>query len=406
MDISSIIRGYRPDGVLPDGGVIEYKSKIPADNAIIGKTIVAVANYGGGLLVYGVKEMKDGLEVCGVTYGNLGFMSFFSRVVRELTSGIHFHVEEQLIDGKLIVVVTIDAAAETSYFTRSESSPERQIEYTFEKDENGKLQLVAKAKLQYKNVFKYMTLEAFITSMYCGSWRFFEPSKWNDRFEQRFYCAKYNVKGAVGNTPQLFATCVTREKNSEAAWKVYSHGQGLGMHCVQLELDIAKLRSEIRKSGLVFEERPVTYDNEGYITTLHQKKNPKSGYKKFFVPFTRNSFLRLLSLKRDAYSYEKEVRLFVIRKNPSQKRNLYRKAEHEDIKMDWCSIIKSVRVDKSCTPAELMSIQKACFEVGIEPDFKGFTLPCSLSPTKPCKKIEFVAFNIDDMPGTSRITIN
>lgn len=407
MDIISILKQYRPDGILPDGRVVEFKTNIPRDFAMIGKSLVAIANFGGGCLIYGVRETKNGLEVVGVEYDRPGFMALLGRTVQEMTTGIHYHFEEEIVDGKLVIIISIDAPSATTYFARSESSPERQTEYTFEKDDAGKLGIVSKTKLQYKRVFKYMPLETFINSMYCKSLRFFEPSKWNDRFEQRFYCANYKMAGATGNTPQLFATCVTRAKNSEAAWKVYSNGQGLGMHCLQLELDIAKLRAEIRKSGLSYEERPVSYESEGYITNLHIKRNPKSGYKKYFVPFTKSSFLNLLALKRDAYVYEQEVRLFVIRQNPSQIRNTFRKAQSQDIAIDWKNVIKSVRVDKNCTPAELVSIQQACFNVGIDPRFSGFGfIPGNLSAPAGAVPIDFVSFSIDDMPGTTRITIN
>lgn len=356
MDLNAIIQQYSPDGILPDGKVVEFKTNIPQDHSIIGKSIVAIANYGGGYLIYGVRETNSGLDVVGVVYIQLGFMALLSRTVRELTTGIHYQFREQMIVGKLVVMISVDAPTSTIYFSRAESSPEKLTEYTFEKDEAGKLRIVSKSKMQYKRIFKYMPLETFITSMYCKSMRFFEPSKWNDRFEQRFYCANYRMAGAAGNTPQLFATCVTREKNSEAKWTVYSHGQGLGMHCLQLDLDIVKLRAEIRNSGLSYEERPVSYASEGYITELHKKRNPKSGYKKFFVPFTKASFLNLLALKRDAYVYEQEVRLYVIRQNPSQTRNTFKKAESQDVSIDWKNVIKSVRVDKNCTPAELVSI--------------------------------------------------
>lgn len=406
MDIKAVMHQYTPDGILPDGRVVEYKARMPRETADVAKAIVAVANFGGGLLVYGVREYRNVLELVGVVYERNDFMDLLKRAVWRLTIGVHCNIEEQVVENKTIVVITVNAPVSTTYFSRKESSPERQIEYTFERDDDGKLRIVAKTKMQYKRVFKYMTLEAFITSMYCKSWRFFEPSKWNDKFEQRFYCANYHVAGAKDNTPQLFATCVTREKNSEAAWKVYSHGQGLGMHCLQLELDIVKLRGEIRNSGLSYEERPVSYENEGYITELHKKRNPNSGYKKYFAPFSKASFLNLLALKRKAYAYEQEVRLFVIKKNPSQNRNTYKKAEHQDISIDWKSVIKSVRVDKNCTPAELVSIQQACYYVGIEPKFSGFNpVPGNVSAPAGSTPIDFTAFNIDDMPGTARITI-
>ena len=179
------------------------------------------------------------------------------------------------------------------------------------------------------------------------------------------------------------------------------------MHCLQLELDIAKLRAEIRRSGLSYEERSVSYASEGYILDLHKKSNPKSGYKKYFVPFTKSSFLNLLALKRDAYVYEQEVRLFVIRRNPSQIRNTFKKADYQDIEIDWKTVIKSVRVDKSCTPAELVSIQQACFNVGIDPKFSGFSfIPGNLQAPAGAVPVDFVAFSIDDMPGNSKITIN
>ena len=78
------------------------------------------------------------------------------------------------------------------------------------------------------------------------------------------------------------------------------------------------------------------------------------------------SYLRLLSLKRDAYTYEKELRLFIIPHNGKQ-RNKGKKAQFMDVKIDWKNIIKKVRVDKKCSDAELVSIQRACLTIGINP---------------------------------------
>lgn len=56
-----------------------------------------------------------------------------------------------------------------------------------------------------------MTLETFMTCLYTGTWRFFEPNKWQDRYERRFYCADYLFPNAQTDAPKLYATCVTRE---------------------------------------------------------------------------------------------------------------------------------------------------------------------------------------------------
>lgn len=248
-----------------------------------------------------------------------------------------------------------------------------------------------------------MTIEAFLISLYAKTWRFFEPNKWNDKYEQRFYCAKYQIPDAEHATPQLFATCVTRKQNSEAAWKVYSHGQGLGSHCVQLELDIDELRAELRNNGLGIAEMPVEYKEENYILDLHKKDKSKD-YAKYFTSFSFDKFLKLLTLKRDAYSYEQEIRIFAIPKDYAQ-RSLGNTSQCKDLAIDWSKVIRKVRIDQDCTDAELISVQQACFFVGINPIIQGYAFIGNIHKPANCVDKEFERFDIDAMPGSSRITI-
>lgn len=241
-----------------------------------------------------------------------------------------------------------------------------------------------------------------MTSLYHKTWRFFEPSKWNDKYEQRFYCANYRLPAAIGNTPQLFATCVTRAMNSEAAWKVYANGQGLGAHCLQFELDIVELRKQLRASGHRLEERPIEYKSEKEILELHKKRSPY--YPKYFGSFSFDSFLKLLSLKREAYTYEQEVRLFIIPKAGGT-RNKNRKAKSLDINIDWTKVINKVRIDKKCTDAELVSLQQACFFVGINPIINNYRFIGNKPIPPGLKNVDFERFDIDDMPGAKSITI-
>ena len=296
----------------------------------------------------------------------------------------------------------IKKSESTSFFSRVKTTPARQIAYKFKEIDKDQYAISNENEMRYPKVYKYMTLEAFLTSLYCRTWRFFEPSKWNDKFEQRFYCANYTIPTAIGNTPQLFATCVTRERNSEAAWKVYSHGQGLGARCLQLELDTVELRKQLRATGYQFEEKSIEYIPENVILDLHKKRKPY--YKKYFTSFTLDSYLRLLSLKRNAYAYEKELRLFIIPHN-GKLRNKGKKAQAMDIKIEWKNVIKRVRVDKKCSDAELASIQRACFSVGINPIIKNYNFIGIVPIPSNLKDIEFERFDIDDMPGTNSITI-
>ena len=387
------------DGELEDGKFVELKANIPRNLEALIRQIVAMANSVGGVIIFGVDERTRSFIGLQGDYSIL--IEELKSSIRKLSLGVFYQITHEVVDGKDIVTLEIRKTSSTAYFSRVETTPARQIAYKYTKEAQSGV-TVSKKEMRYTKVFKYMTLEAFLTSLYCGTWRFFEPSKWNDKFEQRFYCAKYELCAAKNSTPQLFATCVTRVKNSEAAWKVYSNGQGLGAHCLQLELDIVELRKQLRASGFHFEEKLIEYRPENIILDLHKKR--KKYYKEYFSSFTLDSFLNLLSLKRDAYSYEQELRLFVIPENGG-KRNKYKKAQYQDLKINWHDVISKVRIDKRCSDAELVSIQRACFSVGINPVIKNYTFIGNIISPNDLKDVEFERYDIDDMPGTGCITI-
>ena len=389
------------DGKLKDGRFVEFKINIPSTFDDLVRQIVAMANSVGGLIIFGVD--KRTLSVVGIhssKYQQL--ICELDEAIEKLSLGITYSITHEVVNCKDVVILEINKVRATAYFSRKKTTPARQIAYKYTEDINGNVSF-SKEEMRYTKVYKYMTLDAFLASLYEGTWRFFEPSKWNDRFEQRFYCANYTLPTAKGNTPQLFATCVTRVKNSEAAWKVYSNGQGLGARCLQLELDIVELRKQLRTSEFHFEEKIIEYKPENVILNLHKKR--KSYYKQYFTSFTLDSFLKLLSLKRDAYTYEQELRLFIIPDNGG-KRNKHKKAQYQDLKIDWSKVISKVRIDKKCSDAELVSIQRACLSVGINPVIKNYTFIGNIvNPLANVKNVDFERFDIDDMPGASSITI-
>lgn len=141
-----------------------------------------------------------------------------------------------------------------------------------------------------------------------------------------------NFINAEDAAPKLFATCVTRERNSEASWKVYAGGTGLSQHCLQMEINLVEFRNQLQASGFQVEEKEVTYQHDGYIESLHQATN--SNYPSYFRPFTRRSFISLLSLKRRAYEYEKEVRFFLIpRDSKGPRSHGKQKSDYRDIQI-------------------------------------------------------------------------
>lgn len=385
------------DGQLKDGRFVEFKRQPPTRMDALMRKIVAMANSSGGVIIFGVDERG---KIIGVHGDKNQYFCNIQRAIETLSLGILHILKYETINEKDIIILEIKKSESTAFFSRAKTSAARQYAYTLV---GNTIEAPKEGRMLYEKVYKYMTLDAFLASLYSKTWRFFEPSKWNDKFEQRFYCARYILTGANYNPSQVFATCVTRVKNNEAAWKVYSHGQGLGIHCVQLELDVAQLRKQLRANMYNFEERTVTYKSEEFILKLHKKNNKNRNV--YFSKFTLDSFLKLLSLKREAYSYEQEVRLFIIPKIV-KKRNRGKKTQHEDIKIEWDKIINKVRVDKKCSDAELASIRQACFFVGINPIINNYVFIDHSPAPKGLKDVEFDMFDIDEMPGTGIITIS
>lgn len=377
-----------------DRATIIYKIKVPSNLDDLMRLVVAIANSGGGYIILGIDNKEN---VVGLNTDNKDNISKISDAINNLTIGIEYSFTEMSEENKNILILNIKESDSTAFFCRSKTSQHRQIAYELVK-EDGKNKVIQRCNMTYLNVYKYMSLDVFIISLYSVKWRFFEPSKWNDKFEQRFYCANYN--NASWHVPQVFATCLTRAKNSEAAWKVYSSGLGLNSKCVQLELDVVELRKQLRNLGYNFEEKLVEYTSEYEILNLHKIKY--KNYSKYFKPFTIKSFLELLSLKRNAYTYEQELRLFMF-KNGSGKRNISSKASNVDFNIKWKSVIKKIRIDKNCSEAELIAVQRACFSVGI--NLIGYNFIAPIKPPIHCKNVEIELFDINEMTGKSRITI-
>lgn len=399
METLNNIKHSLIEGSLKEGDTIQFKSKLIRGNEDhLARMLVALSNTNGGYLIIGVTEKEKSCEIIGVSETKKGLSEYLDTTIYKYTTGVEYSLHIENVQGRNIAIVAIKPSDSTIFFSRRETSPERQTAYTIA---GAKIQ--SADKMLYKRVFKYMTVEAFLLSLYGRSWRFQEPSKWDDKFEQRFYCANYKIAGAAGNTPQLFATCVTRAKNSEAAWKVYAHGQGLGAHCLQLEIDIAELRTQLRASHHIIVEKQVNYKDERYILDLHKKRS--KNYSTYFNGFTLEKYIELLALKRDAYQYEQEVRLFVIPNKSISTRNKRKKALPLDIQVDWKKVIKSARIDKNCSAGELKAVQQACFTVGIDPVFKPSPLKGGINSPAGSVQISFESFDIDDMPGTNGITI-
>lgn len=260
--------------------------------------------------------------------------------------------------------------------------------------------------------YKYMSLDSFIVSLVNHTWRFVEPKKWKDKYEGRFYNANYSkvLSGSGNPVRKTYATCITQSPASEAAWKVYSHGQGLGSKCIQLKLDMNELRKQLchqlvilgvkaskipNVKGLLFEGKVYYELTDNQIDNLNKPGN--DFYDTFFQGFSLVKFLKLLLLKRKAYSYEDEIRLFFI-PDPSQQIDPKKHdGDSIDIPIEWKRIIKEIKIDASCSVGELEAVKSACESAGIDLHIgKGRVA---------ADQVRLIKYDIDNMKGKRVIPI-
>lgn len=259
-----------------------------------------------------------------------------------------------------------------------------------------------------EHAYKYMTLEAFTLSLLKSTWQFAEPTRWNDEYEGRFYRADYNALKVCNCPSKMYATCITGEKANEAAWKVYAHGQGLGSRCIQIKINMNALRKELSNgiSNHCFDTEGTIYEGTVFYDLSDQEiktLNAPSGayYDTFFDSFNMESFLKLLLIKRKAYEYEKETRLFFVPKDYQEIDRSVHSGNGDVIyvKVNWKDIIEEILIDKKCSQAELETIKFVCKQAGInihDPNKRG---------PKKADEILLKRFNVDEMEGRKKITI-
>lgn len=182
---------------------MEFKLNVPVNLDNIIRKAVAMANTCGGVIIFGYDERKK--SIVGLSGDVKGLVQRIESRIKNLSIGIQYSITTESVrnNERHVIIIEIQKSDSTSYFSRIETSPARQTAYTFKKGSKGELAPESITSMRYVKVYKYMTLDAFLTSLYCKTWRFFEPSKWNDQFEQRFYCAKYILPAAKGNTPPI-----------------------------------------------------------------------------------------------------------------------------------------------------------------------------------------------------------
>ncbi len=163
-------------------------------------------------------------------------------------------------------------------------------------------------------VFKYMPLDRFIHTVDKGELVFVSPETWYDPFEQLYYGIDCSSKGY--NTEEIACMCVSEKSstNEDASWRVYADSSNKTVR-ISIKRDVLfdLLNTYAARIGCTVYIGKVEYKYEKKeIRAIHKMSSP---FYTLYFPnrMKREHYLSLMLLKRKAFSYENEVRIFLVK---------------------------------------------------------------------------------------------
>lgn len=199
------------------------------------------------------------------------------------------------------------------------------------------------------SLFRYMSASHFLKDAAAGSISFISPALWNDPFERLFFREPIQI-GQIQYS--IRCICLTYDwiESEEAAWLRSS----VDNEMVRVEYDFEKLCSELNKMTDVdfyFSVIDYSLPRKDIIKLANDFKNGK------WAPKTIDDYLNVMSLKRKAFIYENEIRLFLVKKQP---------IDSDIISLDYqTSPIVSVCLPPK-KPSQLEEVKKAKERYGID----------------------------------------
>ena len=169
-------------------------------------------------------------------------------------------------------------------------------------------------------VFKYMPLGRFVESVENKVLVFVSPEKWYDPFEQLYYGIDCSANGY--HTEDIACMCVSEKSstNEDASWRVYSEANSKTVR-ISIEQDnlLQLLDDYATAQGYEVYIGKVNYSFEKQaIRNLHKVSSPH--YNDYFPAIMKvEHYLSLMLLKRAAFKYENEVRIFLVKNSITEK---------------------------------------------------------------------------------------
>lgn len=200
------------------------------------------------------------------------------------------------------------------------------------------------------SLFRYMKVSNLLSDIKAKELAFVSPSLWGDPFEQLFF----KKDGIIINNITYFVRCICFTydwiESEEAAWNRSNDSEEV----VRVEYDFQKLWNSLRQTTdykFYFSVMDYSMPRMDIIQLSNKFKN------KSWCPTKIDEYLNVLSLKRKAFSYENEVRLFMVSTNPFQ--------------ADVVKIKIPIKIESVCFPpkkdSNLSLLEKEMKASGIKP---------------------------------------
>lgn len=144
---------------------------------------------------------------------------------------------------------------------------------------------------------------------------FVSPEKWYDPYETKFLNTDYTKLNGY-EQPKIYCFCARMDnRNEEASWKIYKKENEpllrMSIRTIDFLLCLDKFAKE-HECDLYFSR--VDYRlKKKEIDELYLPSSPY--YHEFFDDFNDKQYVKVMSLKRWAFGYENEYRIFIIPRN-------------------------------------------------------------------------------------------
>lgn len=162
--------------------------------------------------------------------------------------------------------------------------------------------------------FKYMPMDRFKKSVKDGVFVFVSPDLWQDPFERMFFNVDCSAHGY--QTEDIACLCVSEKSstNEDASWKVYSDNGGKVVRLTidrTLFLDMMDDYAEKNEYEVYIGKAQYGYEKHE-IMNLYKPGSPEHD---LFFPekMERKHYLSVMTLKRSAFEYENEFRVFLVK---------------------------------------------------------------------------------------------